>query len=174
MYKFKGNYYVLSLIVVFFILPGRLQGYLWRDFFNGRKLMSINNSEEAIYHFKKFEDKLNKKPWLKNAIYLAGFIYTKSIMVMTLNNLGACYLESGKFNDAKNYFESALEIDTQFPLSYYNLSIISEIEDYHELAINQFNTSVELGYSRNTLDQVIHKAGEMYAQFEGRAKNEKA
>lgn len=170
-YKFKENYYVLSLIVILLILPGRVQGYLWRDFFIGRRLLSLSKYEEAIQYFETFEHKLRNNKWLKYAIWLAAFIYTRSIMVMTLNNIGACYLELGELEKARNYFESALEEDRESPLPFYNLSIISEIEGFHDLAIKQYNTSVKLGYSRTTIDQMVHKAGEIYAYIEGRGRS---
>ena len=76
---------------------------------------------------------------------------------MTLNNIGACYLELGELEKARNYLESASELDRESPLPFYNLSIVSEIEGHHDLAIRQFNTSVELGYSRATVDKMIHQ-----------------
>ena len=132
------------------------------------RLTEKNKYEEAIYHFKLFEKKLAKNKNLEKAIYLAAFIYTKSIKAMTLNNIGICYLELGDLENARKYLESALKLDEESPLPYYNLSLVSEIEGDHDLALKQFNTSVELGYSRTNVDKMIHKAGEIYARIEGR------
>ena len=173
LYQFKENYYVIFFIMILFLVPGRIQGYLWRDFFIGRRLVWQHKYEEAIHHFKKFEQNLAENEWLKNAIWLAAFIYSKSIKVMTLNNIGVCCLELGELEKARKYFETALKLDDECPLPSYNLSIVSEIQGDHGLAVKQFNTSVKLGYSRTSIDQMIHKAGEIYARIEGRKSTDK-
>ena len=166
--KFKDNYFVIVLLAVLFLIPGRVQGFLCRNFFTGRRLMTHKKFQDALLFFLEFDGELQDKKWLKYAIGLSGFVYTNSFNAMNKNNIGACYLESGVLNEAKKYFISALDIDSEYPIPFYNLSIVSEIEGKHDLAINQLNEAGRLGYARSTIDQVVSKAQEVYALIEGR------
>ncbi len=174
LYSNREHFLLLfSLFIVLCLIPGRLQGFLWRSFFIGRNLMTQGKYGEAISYFQNFENLLDHEKWLKHAIYLAGFIYTKSIRVMTLNNIGVCYLEFSNLKLARSYFEQTVDQDPEFPLGYYNLAIISEIENNHDLAVKQYNLAFKLGYKLNTIDQMVHKAGQVYAKVEGNKKAQK-
>lgn len=123
--------------------------------------------KQALTEFENFLIKLKHKKWLKKAIWLGGFVYTKDIEAMTLNNAGACSLELGDLENSKSYLESALLLDNEYPIPYFNLSIISEVKGNHQLAITNLNKSIELGFSTTSIDHVLIKAQEIYARIEG-------
>jgi tetratricopeptide (TPR) repeat protein len=129
--------------------------------------MTQGKYQEAKKLFEEFCDELESNSWLKNGIWLAGFIYTKSIQAMTLNNIGVCDLESGNIDKARTAFESAVKVDTKYPIPYFNLSLISELSGDRNLSIQLLNKSIELGYAQTSIDKVINKAQEIYANTEG-------
>ena len=168
LYYLTGRSFVSLLIIVgVCFIPGRIQGMLFRKHFKGRRLMTQGKYQEAKKLFEEFCDELESNSWLKNGIWLAGFIYTKSIQAMTLNNIGVCDLESGNIDKARTAFESAVKVDTKYPIPYFNLSLISELSGDRNLSIQLLNKSIELGYSQTSIDKVINKAQEIYANTEG-------
>lgn len=167
---FLSDHSFVSLLVIAGVLfiPGRIQGMLFREHFNGRRLMTQGKFEAAKKHFEIFLEALDNKNWLKHGVWLSGFIYTKSIKAMTLNNIGVCNLELGNIDEARTKFESAVKIDAEYSIPYFNLSIISELAGDRNSSIQQLNKSIELGYAQTNIDQVINKAQEIYANIEGR------
>src|SRR5687768_16939689 len=81
---------------VLFLVPGRVQGYLYRDLFTGRWLLDAGRNHEAIPYFKRFLDTLSRRPGLKHALWLSFSIYSTDAEVMTRNNLGAACLRLGE------------------------------------------------------------------------------
>ncbi|MDH5654796.1 MAG: hypothetical protein OEZ34_02740 [Spirochaetia bacterium] len=162
----KNLYFLISMAVVF-LIPGRIQGYLFRNFFTGRKLMAKQRYKEALEYFFIFLDELKKNPRLKYGIYLAGFIFSNSIHAMTYNNIGAACIDLGDTSKAEKYLKSALEFDDLAPLPYFNLAIVYMIEKNEQEAQNAFRRSEELGYTGSSFDKIIQKAGEIYARAEG-------
>ena len=86
--------YALTLVFasVVLLVPGRIQGYFWRDFFRGRRLLGRGNAQDAIPYFMGFLDELVARPWLKRLIWLSWGMHTRDIEVMTRINLGAALL----------------------------------------------------------------------------------
>jgi len=123
--------------------------------------------EKALLEFRKFLTKLEQKVWLKKAIWLGGFVYTKDIEAMTLNNMGACSLELGDLENAESYLESALLLDEKYAIPYFNLAVVSELRGNHQLAITNLNKSIELGFANTSIDSVLVKTQEIYARVEG-------
>ncbi|MCO7223531.1 tetratricopeptide repeat protein [Pleionea sp. CnH1-48] len=167
-HAFDRNFVVLLAIVGVALIPGRAQGILLREHFKGRQLMTQGEYQEAKECFDNFSRKLSNKSWLKHTIWLGGFVYTKDIEAMTLNNIGVCNLELGDVENAREMFNGALEIDVDYPIPYFNLSIISELDGNRSQSEEFLNKSIELGYAQTTADQVIHKAQEIYAIIESR------
>lgn len=165
--KLPNNIFYLLIIPLLLLAPGRLQGYLYREHFKGRKLMLNKQYKQALVEFKNFLSKLEHKKWLKKTIWLGGFVYTKDIEAMSLNNAGACFLELGELENSKSYLESALMLDNEYAIPYFNLAIINELEGNHQLAVTNLNRSIELGFSNTSIDQVLIKAQELYARIEG-------
>ncbi len=49
--KSGQNHYVLIIFAILFLIPGRVHGIVWRDFFKGRNLMTQKRYTEAIPYF---------------------------------------------------------------------------------------------------------------------------
>lgn len=157
---------LLASSIVFFI-PGRICGIVWREFFSGRKLLTLGRPLDAEKHFERFLMDVRSNPWKKKMIALSWGIYTSDIEVMTLNNLGVICLETGRFAEATAYFEQAIALDPEAPLPYYNLALIAVANNDVDLAEKHLKRSLELGFHGSSRDDLIRKAGELLAHFEG-------
>jgi len=164
------NHYLLLILVIVFVIPGRVCGVFWRDFFKGRNLMTQKRYNEAIPYFESFLIKVKEKPWIKNLMIFSWGIYTRDIEAMTLNNLGGIYIEQSEILKAEEYFKQAISIDNLYPLPYYGLAIIADIKGNRDKAITLLKESEGKGLSNNSLDQAFRKSGEILAKIEGRVK----
>lgn len=165
---FKVSVPVIVIVAFLFLIPGRIQGYFYRDFFRGRNLLTQQNFEDAIPHFEQFLQRIEKEPQLQQLSWLSGMIYTRSIKAMTLNNLGAAYLGLGKLQEAEDSFNQALKIDGLFPLPFYNLALVQQVLGEKQKALSLLEKARGLGLENNLADKFIQKSGELLASVEGR------
>ena len=56
-------------------------------------------------------------------------------MLTAIHNLGTCYKELKKFDDAKKYYEKVLEIDPKHTNANYNLGLFYELKDLKKAKI---------------------------------------
>lgn len=150
------------------ILPGRLQGVFYRDFFRGRRLLASGNAEAAIPEFERFLETIRARPALKKLVWLQWAVYSPDVEVMTLNNLGAAQYRMGELDVAEGYLREALRLDPAYPIAYYNLALIAAERDDVAEAERMMGEAHRLGYTRGTLDQVLGRAGDALARLEGR------
>lgn len=166
-FKSEDPLIVLFLASAIFFIPGRVQGWLWRDFFTGRRLLASGRREESIEHFDKFLKLVRKRPWLKKMIWLSWGIYTRNIEVMTLGNLGAAYIEVGKPDLAEQFLREAMSLDPECPIAYYNLGLLAGMRGHLEQANEYLLRARKLGYARGAIDKIISQLGQTLADFEG-------
>lgn len=167
----KDKIVMLILLGAVLLLPGRICGHFWREFFRGRHLLTQGYHPEAQMYFERFLVKVKKEPWLKRLIILSWGIYTRDIEVMTLNNLAAIQIERGNFTAAREWIEQALKLDAECPLLYYNLAIIAAASAEMIKAEELFMQATQKGYSNSSIDQMIRHAGELLARIEGRVQS---
>ncbi|HEX8317522.1 tetratricopeptide repeat protein [Longimicrobium sp.] len=150
------------------ILPGRLQGVFYRDFFRGRRLLAAGKPEEAIPEFERFLETIRDRPGLKKLVWLQWAVYSPDVEVMTLNNLGTAQYHLGELDVAEGYLREALRLDPVYPIAYYNLALIAAERDDDAKAERLLGEAHRLGYTRGSLDQVLGRAGNALARLEGR------
>jgi tetratricopeptide (TPR) repeat protein len=158
-----------ALVVIAFLLPGRVQGVLWRDFFRGRHALQEHRAADALVHFKRFEATLLQRPWLRYAIFLQWSFYTWSAEAMLRNNLAACELALGKLEDAEVGFQHARALDPGSPLPYFNLAVVAQAKGLPERAEELLREAKVRGYRGGTRERVIATAGSILAAVEGRS-----
>ena len=158
---------LLLLVVLVLLLPARVCGHYWRDFFKGRNLMTHGMADEAEPFFKAFLEKLKQKPWLKRLILLSWGIYTRDIEVMTLNNLGAIQIERGEWLKGKDFLDRAIAMDPHAPLPYYNLALIAVAEGKKDSALELYRMAKERGFTGSSIDDLIRQGSELLARIEG-------
>ena len=63
----------ILLLALLFLIPGRIAGFFWRDFYRGRKLASMGAWEDAIVYFERFLAEVRRQPWLKQGYSNTGY-----------------------------------------------------------------------------------------------------
>ena len=158
---------VLLFVVLLLFLPGRVQGYFYRDFFRGRREMGVGEFDAALDHFSTFAENVRSRPWLKRLIWLSFGVYTTDIEAMTHNNLGACYLEKGEITKSKTALYRALEICPTYPIPYFNLALLYGLTGERREAVRCFQEAKRLGYDLSRFDQVLNSLSQGLANIEG-------
>ncbi|GMT49001.1 MAG: hypothetical protein IEMM0008_0540 [bacterium] len=169
---FLVKYYHFSrlhtfMIIIALLIPGRIAGYFYRDFFRGLKLFHKHEWEMSEDYFNKFEQQLVERPWIKKLIWLLWGMYTWKIEAMTQNNLGAIKISTGYLIEAESRFNTAIELDYLYPKPFYNLAVIEYLKGNQKKSLEYFSQSVSLGYKGSTYDQLIDEGQRILAQFEG-------
>jgi tetratricopeptide (TPR) repeat protein len=156
----------LFIAALFFLLPGRIVGYYWRDLIRGRRYLNQRDYSLSIAHSKTFLAQLRHKPWIKHLIWIAPSLWTISVQAMAYNNLGAALLESGDLSQAQSAFLKALDCDRQYPMPQYNLAVIATLQQNLVSAREHFELSKRLGFAHNTFDRFLDTVKTLYARFE--------
>ena len=60
----------MIVLGVLLLIPGRLPGLFWREFYQGQQRMQFGEYEQAAVSFEAFLSKIRSRPWLKRLIYL--------------------------------------------------------------------------------------------------------
>jgi len=166
-FYFRLSLQEVMLVAILLLIPGRLPGFFWRDFYRGRKLLSTGDWESSLKYFERFLSEVKRRPWLKHFIWLSWGFYTRDIEVMTHNNMGAAQLGLGQLAEAEQHFDMARQIDSQAPLPYYNLALLAQIRGDADSAKALLEKAQRLGYRGTTYDKLIEAAGSVLAQLEG-------
>ena len=103
--------WTLAVIVAACLVPGRVQGFYYRDLFSGRRLLDGGRPGEALACFERFLATLRAAPWRKHLLWLQFSVYTIDAEAMTLNNIGAAQIDLGRLDEAERSLEAAIAID---------------------------------------------------------------
>jgi tetratricopeptide (TPR) repeat protein len=157
-----------AVVAIAFLIPGRIQGALWRDFFRGRHALQEGRVLEAVVNFNRFEAALLRRPWLRYAIFLQWSFYTWNAEALLRNNLAACDLARGELDAAEAGFQRARALDPGNPLPYFNLAVIAQAKGLPEGAGELLREAKARGFRGGTRERVIAMAGGILASVEGR------
>ena len=158
----------LIVVALLLFVPGRVQGYYWRDFFRGRRLLANGRADESIPYFQSFLQTLRDHPRLKRLIWLSWGMYSRDIEVMTLNNVGAARLCLGNLDAAEADLHAAIALDPAAPLPYVNMGRLRQARVQEAEANVLFVKARALGYKGSVVDKLIHVGGTTLARVEGR------
>lgn len=157
---------VIALALVLMI-PGRLQGHFYRDLFRGRRLLAEGKLDASLEHSERFLATVRRRPGLKPLLWLGWSVYTPDVEAMTLNNLGAAHLGLGRLDAATQAFEEALRIDPQYPIPFFNLAVIRQVQGNTAEAAQLQERASALGYAQGGADRLIQSAQAVLARVEG-------
>ncbi len=141
-----GAIWAVAVGVLLLIIPGRIQDHFWKDYLTGQHLLRRGKHLEALVKFEKFLDLLHRKPKLKWLVWCGPSSQTLDIEVMTLNNMGLCYLHLSNLERAVECFESAIGLDPSSALPYHNLSVVNEEQGNSSGAELNSQKAIALGY----------------------------
>jgi hypothetical protein len=156
-------------VVIALLVPGRVQGVLWRDFFRGRNAMEENRILQAARHFSQCEAALVRQPRLRYAVFLQWTFYTWNASAMVRNNLAACDMALVRLESAEAGFEQAIAFDQGFPVPYFNLAVVAQANNQPERVEHFLSDAKVRGFRGGTRERVIAMAGGILAAVEGRA-----
>lgn len=159
---------LLIFLAVLLLIPGRINGRLWRSFYTGRRLLDAGNYEDARSEFERFLVRIRERPALKSLVWFVWAVYTRDVEAMTLNNIGAALLNQGHLESAEQYLEKAVRLDPDYPIPHYNLALVEELRGNRTIAAQSLATAQSLGYRNTSIDKVISEAASIFAYLEGR------
>jgi tetratricopeptide (TPR) repeat protein len=158
----------LLAFVFLLLVPGRIQGLAFRDFFRGRHLFAEGKFAEAIPCFERFLARIRRRPALKHLIWLQWTVYTADIEAMALNNLGGAHIQTGDLDAAERFLTEALRVDPRYGMAYYNLYVIAATRGDEAEAERLLAEAHRLGYTGGPVDGVIQRTMAGLARLEGR------
>ena len=153
-YRLDTIVYSLAIIIGAILVPSALQGVFWHELFLGRRYLEKGQWVKAAESFRVFLDKLEKKPWLKHLVWLRWARFTGNVKAMALSNLGVAELNRGNVKEADQHFRKASELDSNYPVAYFNLAVISMLRDNKTEAKSFLQKARNLGYGRTDYTQL--------------------
>ena len=144
------------------LVPGRIQGLLFRDLFRGRVELDRGNPPAALEYFQRFLQTIQAQPWRKPALRLGWSFYTPSVEAMTHNNIGSAEFALGATARAAAAWQAALTHDPLYPLPYANLALVAAQLGDAATTAEHLATARRLGYSATALDRVIHQTQSLW------------
>lgn len=166
----RSDTWVLLLVALAFLIPGRVQGFYYRDLFRGRRLLDSGHPAGAIVYFERFLAALRAAPWRRHLLWLSFSVYTPSAEAMTLNNLGAALLDVGRFEESERALQSAIAIDPQYSLPFFNLAVLHSVRGDQAMAERAAAESSRLGFTGGTMDIALGRAQSLLARLEGQGR----
>ena len=148
MTNYHWELYQLLFIAVFFLIPGRLVQYFWRDFFKGRKCLQKRNFDEAIQRFQLFLNEVENSPWIKWLMFFSYGLYSFKVEAVTHGYLAKCYIHKNELEPAEGHLKKALQIDSKYSVAYFQLAIVSYLKKDDVLARSYFDQAREHGYPK--------------------------
>jgi tetratricopeptide (TPR) repeat protein len=164
---FRESPTAVVVAVCLLLVPGRVQGHYWREFFRGRRLLDEDRPQDAIEHFRHFLADLERRPWLRNLMWLSWAFYTPSIEVMTRTNVGVALLKLGELDAAESESRAASQLDPEAPLPWNNLAIVHQMRGDTEAAEEAVRRARALGLGEGEADKLAQRAGRLLAKVEG-------
>ena len=153
---------ILIAICLLFFIPGRMVGYFCRNLIFGSKLLQQKKYRDSITYSQFFLNDCDRNPWIVHLIWCGPSFYTIFPKAMALNNIAAAYIELGELATAENFCQQALEIDKLYAIPYYNLAVISILQDDELTAQNHYARAKRLGFSGGAFDRFIYQIKSIY------------
>lgn len=168
LYWLRAPPWAWALSIVLLLVPGRIAGLYYRDFFTGRRLMGARRYADALACFERFLTQVRARPGLKRLIWLHAGIYTRDIEAMALNNIGACHLELNALDRVSEPLQMALAIDPEYPIPHLNFAQLAARRGDQDAARVAAVKASDLGYRDSWLDALIRRGSAALAGLEGR------
>lgn len=157
---------VMIVLALILFLPGRIQGWILREHFRGRRLADAGRFEESIRESEAFLARVAREPWRKRAVWLGGVAYSRDIEAMTINNVGVAALHLGDLDKAGASFRRALALDPEYPIPHRNLAVLASMRGDEQAAREEWGEAERLGYTAGRFDDVLREAQRVLAAVE--------
>lgn len=162
----------LVVFVVLLLIPGRIGGRLYRDFFAGSGRLNRGDFAGALERYRAFLKRLEEKPFLQRYPWLCGgwLIYSSNWEAITRHNMGLASAQLGKPDEAEAAFLAAIELDPEYAkprIALAELYLTADPES-QEGAL-QLAEARRLGLSGGLSDQLATVGAAALARLEGRS-----
>ena len=164
--RYEPGRWMIVAVVVVLLVPGRIQGLLFRDHFRGRRDLDRQDPAAALAHFNAFLATVQAQPWRKLVLWLSWSFYTPSVEAMTWNNIGAAQMGLGDKAAAEAAWSEALALDPKYPVPHANLALIAATRGDQVAAERHLEKARALGYSGEAFDRFVHKTQSILATVE--------
>lgn len=171
LWRFEVQPISILVVAVLLFIPGRIQGFFWRDLYTGRRLLESGSFSSSLNASERFAQLADSKPWLRKMWWLQGAIYTRDPVAMAQNNIGAAHLELKHLVDAKQAFSDAISLDEEYAVPHFNLAMIAGLEGDEAEKERRLKSASAHGYSQSAIDNFLSNAGSILARFEGASKH---
>ncbi len=158
----------LLVILLALFVAGRLINYPLRNFYRGLRAFRQRQFVESEQLFRQFLADLERRPWIEQLNRFNFSLYTTNLEAMTWNNLGAIELEQGRFAQAPQFLERALQIDPAYSKAYFNMAAAAIGQHEPERAREYFQKAKDLGFTNDSFDQFLSEVQQAYAAFNSR------
>ncbi len=162
----RPNLGVVVALCIALLLPGRVQGLLFRDLFRGRRALDRGDPKSALGHLNAFLATVRAQPWRRWLLWLSWSFYTPNVEAMTMNNIGAARFNLDDIDAAEAAWRAALELDSLYPIPHANLALVAATRNDSSEASQHLETARELGYSGSGFDRIAHRAQSILANVE--------
>ncbi|UNK50638.1 tetratricopeptide repeat protein [Lysobacter sp. S4-A87] len=163
-----GSNHATVIAVVLLLVPGRIQGLLYRPLFRGQRALATLDPALALSEFRHFLQILERQPWRKWALWLSWSIYTPSAKAMGLNNIGVAYAAMGEVDAAEAAWREALIIDPLYSIPHANLAAAVASRGQADIAADFLAAAAGLGYTGGALDRATCRVQQLLAKVESR------
>lgn len=156
---------VALIAIVALLAPGFIGRMLLRDLLASRALINAGAYEQALGAAQRFLSDLQRRPWIRHAIWTQYGVYTLSVEAMASNNGGAALLELKRFAEARVMLEHARQADPAYPIPIYNLAVIAKLEGDETESQLLISEAAARGFAGGQLDAIVQAVGEAYARL---------
>jgi tetratricopeptide (TPR) repeat protein len=157
----------LIILGTLFAIPGRVLGIVFREHFRGRRQHDARNFEAALHHFSTFLSQTREQPWRRRFMWMSWGFYTWNIEAMTLNNIGSCLMNLGRFDEAEEKLQEAISTDAEYAMPYWNHAILAFLRGDEVAAESYVQRAAHLGYRHSTSDHLVQAVQMLSAKIEG-------
>ena len=156
----------LVLVGLAFLTPSRVQAWLLRFHFRGRRAHQAKRYDEALKLYGLQLANLQRRPQLNHAVWLGWMFYTTRSDAMVWNNISALCLEMGLPDKARSAAENALACDPLYPLPWVNLAGSALLEGDRVSAERCLEQGRTLGYRGTSIDTLIQQTAAAWARIQ--------
>lgn len=157
---------VLIGLGLLLMVPGRVQGVLFRDLFAGTRLLRAARAAAAIPVLERFLAAIRARPRRKRAMWLSWPGWSADVQAVALTNLGAARREEGDLAGAERDLRAALARDPQRAPAWANLAAVHVRRG--EPAGAALGEARRLGLRGGALDAIQAALAGQLAPVEGR------
>jgi tetratricopeptide (TPR) repeat protein len=157
----------LALAAVLCLVPGRVNGWLWRDLYRSRRLLELGRFQEAEQASTRAIAAFRARPWLLHLRWLVGMVNTRHPDATAFNNRAAARIALGDLDRAGADLYTAVTIDPTYALAHANLAGLLHATGDELGAASHRAQAVALGLRQDQLERTFAQMGSALAAFEG-------